>query len=109
MFLCKSWVLSRLTILLSLNIYLYIEFLITDKISSYLPLINTISGMLFYTFILYALGVLVKCCFAKTFNSEDSEEDKTLNNKMNEDFKRRLEEKRKKKAEDAQKILNKIQ
>ena len=47
--------------------------------------------------------------FCKTFNSEDSEEDKTLNNKMNEDFKRRLEEKRKKKAEEAQKILNKIQ
>ena len=36
---------------------------IIDKISSYLPEINTISGMLFYTFILYALGVLVKCCF----------------------------------------------
>ena len=82
---------------------------IIDKISSYLPEINTISGMLFYTFILYALGVLVKCCFAKPFNYEDSEEDKTHNNKMDEDFKRRLEEKRKKKAEDAQKLLNKIQ
>ena len=80
-----------------------------DKVSSFLPEINTISGMLFYTFILYALGVLVKCCFAKPFNYEDSEEDKTLTNKIDEDFKRRLEEKRKKKAEEAQKLLNKIQ
>ena len=80
-----------------------------DKVSSFLPEINTISGMLFYTFILYALGVLVKCCCAKPFNYEDSEEDKTLTNKIDEDFKRRLEEKRKKKAEEAQKLLNKIQ
>ena len=79
---------------------------IIDKISSYLPEINTISGMLFYTFILYALGVLVKCCFAKPFNYEEEEE---KNNKIDEDFKRRLEEKRKKKAEEAQKLLNKIQ
>ena len=70
-----------------------------DKVSSFLPEINTISGMLFYTFILYALGVLVKCCCAKPFNYEDSEEDKTLTNKIDEDFKRRLEEKRKKKEE----------
>ena len=82
---------------------------ILDKISSYLPEINTISGMLFYTFILYALGVLVKCCCAKPFNYEDSEEDKTLTNKIDEDFKKRLEENRKKKAEEAQKLLNKIQ
>lgn len=83
-------------------------YILLDKISSFLPEINTISGMLFYTFILYALGVLVKCCFAKPFNYDD-EEDKNINNKMDEDFKRRLEEKRKKKAEEAQKLLNKIQ
>ena len=46
---------------------------------------------------------------AKPFNYEDSEEDKTRTNKIDEDFKRRLEEKRKKKAEEAQKLLNKIQ
>ena len=77
-----------------------------DKASSFLPEINTISGMLFYSFILYALGVLVKCCFAKPFNYEEEEAN---NNKIDEDFKRRLEEKRKKKAEEAQKLLNKIQ
>ena len=76
-----------------------------DKVSSFLPEINTISGMLFYTFILYVLGVLVKCCFAKPFNYEEEESNK----KIDEDFKRRLEEKRKKKAEEAQKLLNKIQ
>ena len=78
---------------------------ILDKISSYLPEINTISGMLFYTFILYALGVLVKCCFAKPFNYEEEDSNK----KIDEDFKKKLEKKRKKKAEEAQKLLNKIQ
>ena len=49
-----------------------------DKVSSFLPEINTISGMLFYTFILYALGVLVKCCFAKPFNYEEEDSNKKI-------------------------------
>ena len=75
---------------------------------SYFPDINSIFGIFFYTFILYILGVLVKIIFAKPFNYyEDNEEDNN-NTKYDEDFQKRLEEKRKQKAKEAEKLLNKI-
>lgn len=83
------------------------SYFIINTMLSYFPDINSIFGILFYTFILYILGVLVKILFAKPFNYyDDNEEDN--NTKYDEDFKKRLEEKRKQKAKEAEKLLNKI-
>jgi len=94
-----------------------------EKIFSYFPAANNLKGMLFYSFIIYVLGVLVKHYFAKPFDFNDDEdlldeEDLFDDNKLQQrknrmkndpEFRKKIEEARKLKAIEAINLLNKIQ
>ena len=79
-----------------------------DVITCWLPDINSISGLLFYTFVIYVFRILIKVYCAKPL---DYDEDSSENNDIignNKDLLRRIEENRKTKAKEAEKLLKKI-
>ena len=76
-------------------------------ISSWLPDINSISGILFYTFILYVIRIVIKFYCAKPFDYYE-EDKETVNGDNNKELLKRIEENRKIKTKEAEKLLKKI-
>jgi hypothetical protein len=74
-------------------------------ISSWLPDINSISGLLFYTFVLYVIRICIKFYCAKPFDYYEEDKETVRDNK---ELLKRIEENRKIKAKEAEKLLNKI-
>ena len=74
-------------------------------ISSWLPDINSISGLLFYTFVLYVIRICIKFYCAKPFDYYEEDKETVGDNK---ELLKRIEANRKIKAKEAEKLLNKI-
>jgi hypothetical protein len=72
-------------------------------ITSYMPAVNTIKGLFFYTFIAYLLFLLILRLSYKT----DKELEEQIDNETK-SFNKKLEELRKIKDKEAKELLNKI-
>jgi hypothetical protein len=73
------------------------------KITSYLPAVNTLKGLLFYTFIAYLIFILVLRISYKTDKELEEQIDKETKS-----FNTKLEELRKIKDKEAKELLYKI-
>ena len=91
-----------------------------DKFLSYFPNAGSITGIFLYSFIIYALTVLIKIFCSKPYNEDDDLYDEDIDdintlkkreNRMLTDpvFRKNIEENRKRRALEAVKLLNKIQ
>ena len=76
-----------------------------NVITSWLPDINSISGLLFYTFVLYVIRIVIKVYCSKPFDYYEEDKDTFGDNK---DLLKRIEENRKTKSKEAEKLLKKI-
>lgn len=81
--------------------------IITD-ILMFFPACNSLFGILFYSFLIYILKVLIRMFCSKPYNPNEDEEEINRNVSYDKAFKDRLEASRKKKAQEAEELLKKI-
>lgn len=79
-----------------------------DKISNYLPPCNNLFGIIFYSFIIYVFGVLIKIFCSKPFNYYEEDEEEKYGTGYEKKVRERIEANRQKRAVEAEKLLKKI-
>jgi hypothetical protein len=77
-----------------------------SNIASYLPPLNSIKGIMFYTFIIFIISVFTRIMAIK-LGLKSKNNDMGVNN-VDEKLRKKIEDKRAKRAEEAKQLLEKV-